>query len=94
MTYILRVLLAIDQLINTVCGGYPDETLSYRAALANQDGVAWGCVLCRMIEWFIPGHCDLRKVSKAERLSRGGSYAEAHGITPEVYFHHDWENKA
>ncbi len=28
--YILRVLIAIDQLFNTVADGYPDETISAR----------------------------------------------------------------
>ena len=31
MGYILQVLIAIDQLINTIFGGWADETLSARA---------------------------------------------------------------
>ena len=29
--YFLNLLIALDQLVNTVCVGYPDETLSARA---------------------------------------------------------------
>ena len=87
MRYFLRILLALDQLVNALTGGYADETISYRAALAQQDGEAWGCVLCRVVEVFIPNHCDLREISKAEKLSRGGTFAREHGIPLEEYFH-------
>ena len=29
--YFFNLLIALDQLVNTVCAGYPDETLSARA---------------------------------------------------------------
>ena len=31
LSYIKSVLIALDQLVNTVCGGWPDETISSRA---------------------------------------------------------------
>lgn len=29
--YFWRILIALDQALNTICGGYPDETFSSRA---------------------------------------------------------------
>jgi len=54
--YILRVLVAFDQLINAVFGGYPDETISARwYRLQNKVALAyWGCKLLWLIE---TDHC-------------------------------------
>ena len=42
MTYGKRTLIAVDQLINTLLGGWPDETLSSRCYRWARDGVrAW-----------------------------------------------------
>ena len=44
MTYLMRVLIAIDQLANAVLLGAPDETLSSRAHRAWRDGKWFGQV--------------------------------------------------
>lgn len=42
MTYGKRTLIAVDQLLNTLLGGWPDETLSLRCYRWARDGVrAW-----------------------------------------------------
>ena len=41
MTYGKRTLIAVDQLINTLLGGWPDETLSSRAYRMAVDGHPW-----------------------------------------------------
>ena len=41
-TYILNVLIAVDQLGNAALGGTPDETLSARAWRTEQDGKLFG----------------------------------------------------
>ena len=42
MTYGKRTLIAVDQLLNTLLGGWPDETLSSRCYRWARDGVrAW-----------------------------------------------------
>lgn len=57
--YFWNILVALDQLVNVLFGGDPDETISSR----------WGravardrCVLCRFACWvldrFDPGHCQ------------------------------------
>lgn len=46
---VTQFLIAIDQLLNTLIGGYADETLSSHAWRMEQQGKPWGC-LRRMID--------------------------------------------
>jgi len=70
MTYGKAVLIALDQLINAVCGGWPDETLSSRAhrrRLAGKPRLA--DALDRFFRCFgEPEHC--RDSYESERLGR------------------------
>lgn len=69
--YFLNLLIALDENLNTIAGGYPDETISLRAALAKDRGALWGCVLCRVLDWFQKDHCAIveadRRQSDIER---------------------------
>jgi hypothetical protein len=56
--HFLRVLIAIDQLFNAILGGYPDETISSRAAKAELRGDKWGCVLCKLLAYVDKNHCE------------------------------------
>ncbi|AMO55624.1 hypothetical protein EZMO1_1453 [Endozoicomonas montiporae CL-33] len=56
--YFWNLLIAIDQLTNTLLAGDPDETISSRAAKAARNGQRWGCVLCRVLDWFDSNHCE------------------------------------
>ena len=56
--YFINLLISIDQFFNTLLGGNPDETISLRAKHARDGGQLWGCVLCRVLGWIVPGHCD------------------------------------
>ena len=54
------VAVANDQVLNAALvgrSGSEDETVSSRAGKAAQSGRKWGCILCRMLDWFDPGHC-------------------------------------
>lgn len=54
------VAVANDQVLNAALvgkSGSEDETISSRAGKAAQSGRRWGCILCRMLDWFDPGHC-------------------------------------
>lgn len=52
--YVWNLLIAVDQLANTVLGGDPDETISSRAAKrANRRGWKW---IARIVEAIDPGH--------------------------------------
>lgn len=55
--YTINLLVAIDQFINAVFGGLPDETISSRAAKAELNGKKWGCVLCKILNKFDKDHC-------------------------------------
>lgn len=56
--YLWNLLIAFDQLINTLLGGYPDETISSRAAKAMSAGKQWGCLLCKILDMIDRGHCQ------------------------------------
>ena len=57
LAWVFRVLIAIDQLLNTVIGGDPDETISSRAAKGAARGVAGWCLLCRLLDLVDRDHC-------------------------------------
>jgi hypothetical protein len=56
--WILNVLIGLDQWIGTWFGGHPDETISSAAGRAKRAGHLWGRVLCRILDWLDPGHCE------------------------------------
>jgi len=58
MKYFWNILVSIDQLLNTLLGGYPDETVSSRAAKANRKGKKWGCILCWLLDKIDKNHCE------------------------------------
>lgn len=55
--YFFNLAVALDQLANAMLAGHANETLSARAARAQRDGKAWGCVLCRLLEAIHRRHC-------------------------------------
>lgn len=56
-TYVMRVLVAFDVLVNTILNGDDDMTLSLRAERAKQKGRLWGRIVCRLLDLIQPGHC-------------------------------------
>lgn len=56
--YLWNTLLSLDQLVNTLAGGDPDETISSRADKAQKAGKVWGCVLCRLLSKLQKDHCQ------------------------------------
>ena len=62
-----QILVALDQLANTLLGGWSDETLSSRAhrrRLDGKPGVAW--VIDKLFFWQ-EGHCEEAYNSELER---------------------------
>lgn len=51
-----NVLVALDQLANTIFGGDPDETISSRAGKLNGK-TKWATLLCKLLDYLDPGHC-------------------------------------
>lgn len=57
--YAIRVLIAFDQLVQACLrSGLPGQTISARAGKAARRSRAWGCVLCRFLDWLDPDHCE------------------------------------
>ena len=57
-SYWLRVLIAIDEFFNVlILNGPPYQTISQHAALAQQAGKQWGCVLCKLLDMVWTNHC-------------------------------------
>lgn len=52
--YFRNIAIAIDQFINTLFGGDPDETISSRAGKSSK---RWGYILCRCLHWIDRNHC-------------------------------------
>jgi len=69
--YFWRILISIDQLVNTIFNGYPDETISSRAAKAKRKNKRWGCLLCRFLDIFEKDHCEKSiELDEGERLDK------------------------
>ena len=77
MGYAKNLLVALDQLVNAVCGGWPDETLSSRAFRWNRGGLRhWpSLIIDRLFFWdtekrdgLIVRHCQLSYESEQLRL--------------------------
>lgn len=65
-----QFLIAIDQLLNTILGGYADETLSARAWRAERDEKIFGKIFRPLIDvvlFFDPMHCYTSYISEKER---------------------------
>lgn len=60
--YAMNVLIALDQLVNTLIGGYPDETLSASAWLGEQQGKIVPSIMRPVIDFlfwpFERDHCS------------------------------------
>lgn len=48
----------VDRAVNGALRGNPKETISSRANRAKVHGRRWGCVLCKVLDWFKAGHCE------------------------------------
>ncbi|WP_275098073.1 hypothetical protein [Sedimenticola hydrogenitrophicus] len=54
-----NLLIALDQLVNALLAGDPDETLSSRMGRAVRDGRCRGCYwICRALHRLDPDHCQ------------------------------------
>ena len=70
MMYLLQILVAIDQLLNAIVGGYADETLSARAYRMRAKGQPyWGWTANAIDELFFwqEDHCNLAYLAEVRR---------------------------
>jgi hypothetical protein len=57
-SYLWNLLVSLDQSLNTILGGHPDETISSRAAKSRKQGKRWACILCDLLDKLDPNHCE------------------------------------
>lgn len=65
-----QIPIAIDQLVNTICGGWADETISSVAWRKRQEGKGWA-ILRRVIDtlfFWQDNHCRNAYESEKNRL--------------------------
>lgn len=82
MSYLLRVLISIDQLGNTLAGGDPDATISARVGyhMLQPSPSRYWRTLERVIDFTFepvdgPGHCDAAYMADTEDRHSSGSDA-------------------
>ena len=54
--YLWNILIAIDQFVNTLCGGDPDETISSRLGKWHQEGISkksFRLIIYKIINWIV-----------------------------------------
>ncbi|MBE0498583.1 MAG: hypothetical protein IBX43_05000 [Campylobacterales bacterium] len=57
--YFWNLLISLDQFVNTVFNGDPDETISSRVGKHVADGdKSWRYALCKMLHFFDKNHCE------------------------------------
>lgn len=69
--YLKQILIAVDQLANTVLSGYADETLSSRAHRMREKGHrywGWTASAIDLLFFFDPDHCRASYESERERM--------------------------
>jgi hypothetical protein len=72
LSYFRRLFVSVDQLLNVILGGHEDETISSRIAKDRRRGKAFACVLCRVLDWIDPHHCE--KAIERDEGKRPGQY--------------------
>ena len=66
--YVKNVLIALDQLVNALIGGYCDETLSSHAYRMDvEKDHKWVRVMIDTVLFFDPDHCHQSYLSEIER---------------------------
>lgn len=69
MTRTRKILIALDQLINVICNGWPDETLSSRAWRWEENGKrSWPRKIIDAVFFWETDHC--RESYQNEKLGR------------------------
>jgi hypothetical protein len=63
--YLCNVLISIDQLLNTILRGDPNETISSRMGKRAKKGDWLGNLVCRVLDIFDKGHYE-KSIEKDE----------------------------
>lgn len=63
-----QIALSIDDSANVALNGRLGQSISSRAAYAQQAGRRWGCILCRLLDDVSPHHCQIALTAKDQNL--------------------------
>ena len=78
--WIFQILIGIDQLANTIAGGYADETLSSRAHRMRQKGQTYWRWTAEFIDmlffWQGPDHCYKAYLKERARKNLPAEYQQ------------------
>ena len=77
MPYWLNLFVAIDQLLNALLAGAPDETLSSRAYRADRDGKWFGRLFRPAIDvlfFWQPRHCYQAHLAEVQRKQYSSNF--------------------
>lgn len=66
-SYIHRVLVALDMLVNVIFMGHPCETISARSARAATEGKRWGILMSKFLDIFQRDHGARAQAADYER---------------------------
>lgn len=78
-TYVMKVLIAVDQLANAVRGGHPDETLSAAAHRRHLEGRSGWRNLINALFWWQEDHCRDAHINEMARKHLPNAYANKAG---------------
>lgn len=67
--YVYNNIIAFDELLNALTGGYPNETISSRAGRAAHNTHYWACILCKILNYLEKDHCQRSLEATVSRLS-------------------------
>lgn len=56
--YVWNLLISLDQLLNSLFAGDPDETISSRMGKRARKGDRFGIFVCKALNFFDEGHCE------------------------------------
>ena len=77
MTYVTKVAIALDQLINALIGGYPDESLSAHAYRWNREGqTSVPYKLINLLFFRQIDHCHASYISEIKRRQLPPEYRQ------------------
>ena len=75
--YLLRVLIAVDQLVNTLFGGMPDETISAKLwRLRDRYPYKVFRIIVDKLFWFDKDHCRISYESEFKKTQLPSNYRE------------------
>lgn len=72
LSYFRKLFVSVDQLLNVILGGDPDETMSSRLGKDARRGRKFACVMCKILDLFEKDHCE--KALERDRGKKPGQY--------------------